>query len=169
MTTSPRKRKKKKEGRGWGTNDTTVRNLNEISTWNSSHFLYVCVCWNVVTALHLTRHCGKHQLIRFTLSSRVVLKNVFSEKSGDNVMKKVNIFHLPFCAFTHPSSYARSYFCMRQFYLRSAIQMYHRRKKNFRRHHYRVLYMHGSVEGFSHTTSFLFRLSLLLLLSLFTT
>lgn len=118
MTTSHRRHgvmrgKEEVEERGWETNDTTVRNLNDISTWKFITFFYVCVCvcWNVVTALHLTRHCGKHQLIRSLLAW--FWKMFLSEKSGDNVMKK----HLSFlCALTHPS-YARSYFCMRQFYL----------------------------------------------------
>lgn len=84
----------------------------------------------VVRALHLTRHCGKHQLIRFSLSSRVVLKNVFSEKSGDNVMKKC-LFSISLFVPQHiTSSFLRSNLLSYEAILsRSAIQMNHRRKK----------------------------------------
>lgn len=150
MTTSHRRHgvmrgKEEVEERGWETNDTTVRNLNEISTWKFITFFYVCVCvcWNVVTALHLTRHCGKHQLIRSLLAW--FWKMFLSEKSGDNVMKK----HLSFFVCLN-TSFLRSKLLLYEAILsRSAIQMNHR-KKNFRRQHYRVLYMHGSVEVFTH-------------------
>lgn len=91
---------------------------------NSSHFfMFVCVCWNVVTALHLTRHCGKHQLIRSLLAW--FWKMFLSEKSGDNVMKK----HLSFFVCLN-TSFLRSKLLLYEAILsRSAIQMNHRKKK----------------------------------------